>query len=339
VDEDAIMQSSIWQVDEYVWEAYGKLRFGGQLGSIPFSGNAGVRYVSTNTGSMGYSSTNGGTLERVDVADGYNQALPSVNLTFNLAEDRLLRVGVARVIARPPLDELRASRSLWNSTPPPTGSGGNPLLDPFIANQADVSYEWYFKPEALVSLALFHKDVDSHIGYTTEPVSIDGTTYAVTGPFTGEGGGITGAEFTFQTPFSGMFEDFGIYMNYAWVDTDVKEFYPATNPLPIEGYARDTAALDLWYGRGGFEARLGYKYHSPFSIIAGWNGSDVRTLGEENILDFSTSYQVNQTFGIRLQINNLTDEPLRITRDNNENRLGSYDVYGRRALLDFTFKF
>jgi iron complex outermembrane receptor protein len=119
----------------------------------------------------------------------------------------------------------------------------------------------------------------------------------------------------------------------------VKEFYPATNPLPIEGYARDTAALDLWYGRGGFEARLGYKYHSPFSIIAGWNGSDVRTLGEENILDFSTSYQVNQTFGIRLQINNLTDEPLRITRDNNENRLGSYDVYGRRALLDFTFKF
>jgi iron complex outermembrane receptor protein len=48
---------------------------------------------------------------------------------------------------------------------------------------------------------------------------------------------------------------------------------------------------------------------------------------------------VYQTFGIRLQINNLTDEPLRITRDNNENRLGSYDVYGRRALLDFTFKF
>ena len=43
----------------------------------------------------------------------------------------------------------------------------------------------------------------------------------------------------------------------------------------------------------------------------------MRTLGEETILDFSTSYQVNDMFGIRLQINNLTDEPLRITRDNN----------------------
>jgi TonB-dependent receptor len=339
VDEDAIMQSSIWGVDEYVWEAYGKVRFGGEMGSMPFSGNAGVRYVSTNTSSMGYSSTNGGTLEEVNISNDYAEALPSVNLTFNLAEDRMLKVGLARVISRPPLDELRASRSLWNDTPPPTGSGGNPLLNPFIANQADVSYEWYFKPEALVALALFYKDVDTHIGYTTEPVTIDGVTYAVTGPFNGEGGGITGAEFTFQMPFSGAFKNFGVYMNYAFVDTDVKEFYPSTNPLPIEGYAENTAALDLWYGVAGFEARLGYKYHSPFSIIAGWSGSDVRTLGEENILDFSTSYQFNESFGVRLQINNLTDEPLRITRDNSDDRLGSYDIYGRRALLDFSFKF
>jgi TonB-dependent receptor len=245
------------------------------------------------------------------------------------------------VIARPPLDELRASRSLWNTTPPPTGSGGNPLLAPFVANQADVSFEWYFAPEALTALAVFYKDVDTHIGYNTEPVTIDGTTYAVTGPFNGEGGGITGAEFTFQTPFatSGFLRNFGVYMNYAYVDTGVKEFYPVTNPLPIEGYAENTGALDLWYANSMVEVRLGYKYHSPFSIIAGWNGSDVRTLGEESILDFSTSWQVNEMFGIRLQVNNLTNEPLRITRDNSVDRLGSYDVYGRRALLDFTVRF
>jgi iron complex outermembrane receptor protein len=339
VDKDAIMESSRWSVDEYVSEFYAKVRFGGEMGSVPFTGNAGVRVVNTNTRSTGFSSTNGGALDEVSLTSDYSEILPSVNLTFNLADDKLLRAGIARVIARPPLDELRASRSLWNSSPPPTGSGGNPNLDPFIANQADVSFEWYFRPEALASVAVFYKDVDSHIGYTTEPVTIDGITYAVTGPFNGKGGGITGAEFTFQTPFSGAFRDFGIYANYAIVDTDVKEFYPSTNPLPIEGYAENTAALDLWWSRSGWEARVGYKYHSPFSIIAGWNGSDVRTLGEETILDASLSWQVNEVFGIRFQVNNLTDEPLRITRDNNENRLGSYDVYGRRALLDFTFKF
>ena len=341
VDESAVVQSATWGVDEDVNEFYTKLRFGGSFGSVPFSGNAGVRLVTTRTESTGFGSTNGGALEPLSIHNDYTEALPSVNLTLNLAEDKLLRFGLARVIARPPLDELRASRSLWNTTPPPTGSGGNPMLDPFVANQADVSFEWYFRPEALASVAVFYKDVDSHIGYNTQPVTIDGTTYAVTGPFNGKGGGIAGTELTFQTPFatSGPASWFGVYANFAYVDTNVKEFYPATNPLPIEGYARDTAALDLWFNHSGVELRLGYKYHSPFSIIAGWNGSDVRTLGEESLLDFSSSYQVSDSFGIRLQINNLTNEPLRITRDNDTNRLGSYDVYGRRALIDFTFKF
>ena len=97
-------------------------------------------------------------------------------------------------------------------------------------------------------------------------------------------------------------------MNYACVDTDVKEFYPAPNPLPMEGYAeRHGGAGPVVQRSAGFEARIGYKYHSPFSIIAGWNGSDVRTLGEETILDFSTSYQVSDAFGVRLQINNLDE--------------------------------
>jgi iron complex outermembrane recepter protein len=341
VDENAIVQSSIWDVQEEVYEAYGLVRFAGSLGPVPFSANAGVRFVKTKTTSGGFGSTNGGVLEPLAISNEYSEPLPSANFTFNLAEDKLLRVGVARVIARPPLDELRASRALFNTTPPPNGSAGNPMLDPFIANQGDVSFEWYFRPEALAAIAVFYKDVDTHIGYDTQPVAVDGITYAVTGPFNGEGGPIAGVELTFQTPFaeSGILRNFGIYANYAYVDTDVKEFYPSTNPLPVEGYAENTAAVDLWYSNSIVEVRLGYKYHTPFSIIAGWNGSDVRTLGEESILDFSTSWQINDTFGIRAQINNLTDEPLRITRDNSDDRLGSYDVYGRRALLDFTFKF
>jgi iron complex outermembrane receptor protein len=341
VDDNAIVQSSTWEVEEEVYEAFAMVNFAGSLGSLPFTANAGVRFVETKTTSTGFGSTNGGTLEPLAISNDYGEPLPSVNFTFNLAEDKLLRVGLARVIARPPLDELRASRSLWNQTPPPTGSGGNPMLNPFIANQGDVSFEWYFAPEALAAIAVFYKDVDTHIGYNTQPVAIDGVTYAVTGPFNGDGGPIAGTELTFQTPFaqSGILRNFGIYANYAYVDTDVQEFYPVTNPLPVEGYAKNTATVDLWYSNSSVEVRLGYKYHSPFSIIAGWNGGDVRTLGEESILDFSTSWQMNDTFGMRVQVSNLTNEPLRITRDNSDDRLGSYDVYGRRALLDFTFKF
>ena len=340
VDPGSILPGSKWIVDESMLEGYLMARFGGEETSLNFSGNFGVRVVNTESTSWGFETVNGGAFVPVEVENDYTEALPSLNLTFNLSEDKLMRVGLARVIARPPLDELRATRQLFNTTPPPTGSGGNPQLEPFLANQADVSYEWYFAPEALFALAAFYKDVESHIGYTTAPVTIDGVTYAVTGPFNGDGGDIAGVELTFQTPFNfipGM-QNFGIYTNYAYVDSDVKEFFPVTNPLPVEGYAENSAVVDLWYNLGPFEARLGYKYHSGFTIIAGWNSSDVRSLGSESILDFSTAYQVTSKLALRLQVNNLTDEPLRISRDNSLDRLGSYDVYGRRFLLDLTYR-
>lgn len=332
---------SRWDVEEQVAEAYVKADFASQWGDMPLTGNVGVRVVATETSSSGFESVNGGPLTPITIDNDYVEVLPSLNLTLELAEDRQLRFGAARTLARPPLDELRAGRTLWNSSPPPTGSAGNPLLEPFRATQFDISYEWYFAPEALFAAAVYYKDVDSHIGYLTQPVTIDGVIYNVTGPFNGDGGGISGAEFTFQTPFSFIpgLQDFGIYTNFAFVNSDVKEFSPVNDPLEGTGLAERTATVDLWYSNGRFESRLGYKYHSPFTIIAGWDGSALRTLESEGILDFSASYQVTDQVGLRFQAGNLTDEPVRVHYDNSTDRLARYDQYGRRFSFDITLRY
>jgi iron complex outermembrane recepter protein len=330
-----------WEVREDVQEAYVKANFRSDLGSVPLTGNIGVRVLNVQTTSEGFESVNGGALNPVSVDHDYTEVLPSLNMTFDLSDGKLIRLGLARTVARPPLDELRAGRSLFNTTPPPTGSAGNPLLDPFKASQIDLSFEWYFAPEALFAISTYFKDVDSHIGYSTQPVSIGGITYNITGPFNGDGGTIKGFEATFQTPFSfvPMLEHFGVYANYAYVDSDIREFYPANNPLDAAGFAKHTATIDLWYNNGPLEVRVGYKYHSPFTVIYGWSGADVRTLEAESIFDFSTSYTFNDHLSFRFQVNNITNEPLRIYRDNDPDRLGRYDVYGRRFLVDVTYKF
>ena len=150
----------------------------------------------------------------------------------------------------------------------PHGSGGNPLLDPFLANQVDVSFEWYFRPEALAAIAVFYKDVDTHIGYDTQPATIDGITYAVTGPFNGEGGPIAGVELTFQTPFaeSGALQQLR-HLRELRLRRHRREGVLSGDRIRCrsEGYAENTAAVDLWYSSSVFEARLGYKYHSPFT--------------------------------------------------------------------------
>ncbi len=333
--------SQRWKVKEDVTEGYVKLKFDSTAIARRVSGNIGVRFVDVDTTSDGYQQASGASaLAPVSTKNNYSEVLPSANVNFSLTDSTLLRFGVARVIARPPLDELRASRTLtdWQ---PYTGNAGNPDLKPFKANQFDASYEWYFHDEALLGFAAYYKDVSSYIGWTQQPQTYDGITYSVATPVNGEGGSVTGAEVTLQTPFYfwSALENFGIYANYAYVDSDIEEFVPVTNPLSGVGFADHTAVVDLWYSTTSFEARLGYKYHSPFTVIYGWNGADLQTLESESTLDLSTSYRFDAGIQIRLQVNNLTDEPLRMYRDNQPNRVGRYDEYGRRYLLDLTFKF
>lgn len=333
--------SQRWKVKEEVAEGYFKLGFESDAIARRVTGNIGVRVLDVQTTSDGFQQATGASaLAPVSVEHDYSEVLPSANVNFNLTETTLLRFGLAKVVARPPLDELRASRTL-TSWLPYTGNAGNPNLEPFKATQFDASYEWYFHDEALLGFAAYYKDVSSYIGWRQDPQTFQGITYAVATPVNGEGGSITGAELTFQTPFffwRGL-ENFGVYSNYAYVDSDVQEFVPVTDPLTGAGFAQHTVVFDLWYSSGPIEARLGYKYHSPFTVIYGWNGADLQTLEDESVLDLSTSYQLTSGVQLRFQVNNLTDEPLRMYRDNQQNRIGRYDEYGRRYLLDVTMKF
>jgi TonB-dependent receptor len=331
-----------WTVHEKVYEGYGKLNFAADsLGGSWLTGNVGARVVHTDTSSEGLQQGTDSSYTDVTVDNDYTDILPSANAKLDFGGGKVLRLGVAKVIARPPLDELRASRTL-NNWAPWTGSAGNPNLAPFKAWQLDASAEYYFRPEALVAASYYYKDVSSYIGWQQSAVVYNGQTYAVSSPANGGSGHIQGVELTFQTPFFFLpkgLDKFGIYSNYAYVQSNLHEFSPANNPLSMTGLAKNTATVDLWYANGPLEARLGFKYHSPMTVIYGWSGADLQTLDSEKTLDFSSSYTFNDHVAVRFQVNNLTNEALRMYRDNDPNRIGRYDVYGRRYLMDVTVKF
>jgi TonB-dependent receptor len=330
-----------WKVHEGDFEGYAKLDFGGDMGSAPFSGNLGVRVVNVDTKSSGYETTDGTTYTPVSLSKTYTDVLPSLNVKFNLADDQILRFAASEAISRPPLDELRTGFSLNPTGTPPTGSGGNPLLNPYKAWQADVSWEWYFHEESLFAVAPFYKHLETFIGYNTFQQTIGGVNYTMTAPFNGKGGNITGFETTFQTRFyflPPVLSDFGIYSNYSFVNSGVHEFTPSYNPLDATGFAKHTAEVDLWYSHGPVDLRLAYKYHSPFTVIYGWNAQQLTRLESERTLDFNASYQWDQNFQIRFEAHNLTNEPVRMYWNNDPNQLARYDVFGRSYLIDLTYK-
>ena len=134
-------------------------------------------------------------------------------------------------------------------------------------------------------------------------------------------------------------EKFGVYSNLALVDTDIEEFVPTGDPMTMNGVAKTTGTLDLWYADHGFEARLGAKYHSTYTVLYGWDSRALVRVEPETTLDFSASYNVNSRVAVRFQVGNLLDTPLRTYNDNKEHRLGRLDYYGRRFLFDVTVKY
>ncbi len=333
-----------WRVKENNFEGYLVADFGGN----GFTGNVGVRLIDVTTHSNAFSAVtswngtaNVTTVTPVRENSEYFRALPSLNLNFDLTSDLKLRVGAARVISRPPVDELRANRTLSFFPPFQEGSAGNPQLEPFMATQGDLSLEWYFHQDALLAVAGYYKDVDTNIGYAQTPRVINGSTYTITGPVNGSGGYILGVETTFQTPFFFIpgLENFGVYANAAYVDSNITELAPASNPLAAVGLAKFTGQADLWYSGHGFEARISAKYHSPFTVIYGWDASRLTRLEAETTLGASISYSITDNIAVRVQANNLTNQVARFYWNNDPNQIARYEKYGRNYLADVTFKF
>jgi TonB-dependent receptor len=305
------------------------------------NGDLGVRLVSVDSASSGFEQVSGGAFTPITVHHTYTDVLPSLNVNFHLADDQILRFAAAQAISRPPLDELRTGYSLNPTGTPANGSGGNPMLNPYKDDQVDLSYEWYWHDESLLAVAPFYKHLNTFIGYETNPQTIQGVTYQMTAPFNGKGGNITGVELTAQTRFyflPPVLSDFGIYSNYSYVNSGVREFTPATHPFDGTGFAKNTAEVDLWYSKDGFEARLAFKYHSPFTVIYGWNSQELVGLASEKTLDFSTTYQWNEHIGLRFEAHNLTNQIARMYWNNDPNELARYDIYGRSYLFDITYR-
>lgn len=331
-------------VKEKSYEGFVRLDFKSAIVDMPLTGGIGVRVAHVKSESLGFKS-DGTAYTPVSISNDYTNVLPSLNAVLHLTDQQLLRFGASIGISRPPLDALVTGFSLNSTGNPPTGGGGNPKLNPYKADQLDLSYEWYFHEESLLAVAGFFKDVKDYIGAGQTLQNIGGVQYIITSENNTRGGNIAGVELTVQSRFfflPGFLSDFGVYANHAYVDSNIHEQSPQPNPYPMVGLAKGTSEFDLYYNKGGFESRVAVKHHTAFTVAPTWVGTTLKQLAPETTLDASVSYNFEAGYSVRLQGHNLTNERARFSNDNNPQNLandGGYQVYGRSYLVDFGFKF
>ncbi len=120
----------------------------------------GGRYIQTELESSVVASVDADGNKVLDTGkNDYSDFLPSLNVTYTLTDETLMRFAAAKVMRRADFDELSPALSIDNSLV--TGTQGSYQLEPYRVTQYDFSVEHYFGDGGLVSAALFYKDVNS----------------------------------------------------------------------------------------------------------------------------------------------------------------------------------
>lgn len=372
----SIKPGQSWGVDERVTTFYGKFTIAAHWG-MPVRGNLGVQVVHADQTGRGFAySTAAGVYVPVNSGTSYTDVLPSLNLIGTLPHDTLLRLGVARVLARPEMELMRAGvDGLDRQVVPPfawSGSGGNPLLEPWRARDYDLSVEKYFGRRSYVGVAVFRKQLESTVydgkinysfaGYPDPidpaspgykpPQGYDGFLYA---PINGQGGRVQGTEWSLALDF-GLFlprlDGVGITASQSNTSSNMHQDNNPDNPL--EGLSGKVDSAVVYFEKHGFETRLAARYRSRYlAAVRDIHGlTSYSTIEPEAIMDFEIGYgfEAGSLSGLSglLQVENLTDESSRtkmsVSGDGPGNTLallypGEHNTYGRQYMLGLNYKF
>ena len=129
------LAGKFWNVDEEVLTGYLRGDLDHELGNgVQLKGNVGLQVISTDQSSDGFFIANGAVFRDGD-GKSYTDILPQLNFAFLLDESQAIRFGLAEEMARPRMDQLKATEESGydGATGIPGGSGGNPRLDPWRA--------------------------------------------------------------------------------------------------------------------------------------------------------------------------------------------------------------
>ncbi|MEM6818616.1 MAG: TonB-dependent receptor [Pseudomonadota bacterium] len=365
-DSQDFLLTETFDINEETLAAFVQLNFDNELGGIPVRGNFGVRYVDTTQGSDSNTILNG-AVEPISIESDYDEVLPSLNVAFELNDQNILRFAAARVIARSDLFDLRAGNTVMvdSNTGMVGGNGGNTNLEPFRADQVDLSWEHYTDSGGIYAVAAFYKGLDTFVISQTQQldfvangfldpdnVSLNpGTTLNPIGEFNapanGRGGYVRGIELAMTQTFDSLpapFNGFGISANYSYTESSVSlpdTFSGRGGSISLPGLSDNVFNATLFYERGGFETRVGYRYRDEFITRQRGIGVQLPISDAEQTIDFQASYRFEEggrAEGIQLlfQVNNLTDEPL-ATYFTTPQQLSSVGNFGRQYFFGFSY--
>jgi len=349
----AIDPGTVLTVEEKTLSFFMKASFDEDIAGMPFHFNAGLRDENTHVNVSAIAKNVDGLVfnsgdptlldpvfsppEPVLGKSFYSYLLPSVDMKLNVTRDLIFRLDASRTLTRPPLGDMGPTINLASLRRGSlNGSGGNPNLKPYLADNFDAGVEWYFAPNSYAAVDGFYKHITNFIvggvHQQTYPGVIDPFTgqlavFNINGQVNGPDADVRGLELALQYVFGNS--GFGFQANATLVNTNRK--FPtgdiSGNAFAITGLA-NSANFVGFYDKHGFQFRVAANWRG--SYLSGLGQAQGGTFGAEPVyvdkqlqIDASTSYDFTPQFTVFAEVTNLnnsnysthgrfTDQPLSI---------------------------
>jgi TonB-dependent receptor len=335
--------TSSGDAEENTFAMYVQLDLEGEIGNLDWSGNMGLRYISTDVVSHGSQqpilgfeiidpdspipefTTIRGPLSPVSAMGDYSRLLPSANFALELTDDLKLRLAASETITRPTLSQILFLVSYDLRPGLPDGlrvHEGNPGLEPFESLNFDIGLEWYFGETSYMSAAYFTKAFSNEIQNATDTVTIAGEEFIRDRPVNEGDETFDGFELALQYFFSdtnlmpGALDGFGMFANYTQVSKDrIKSFNMGT-----------------FYEKDRLQARISYNWRDAYLLDPFGSHGEELSKAEYGQVDASIIYAVTDNVSISLEGINLNDEE-EVRYSLFENRVYESTNTGARYLL------
>jgi len=318
LDEESTLGDSLasdYDIEETITAAYvmATLKWG-QWTAIP-----GIRVEHTEGEYAAKSVTEDSTLDQAFDTFGsrkYTDYFPGLNLRYDASDNLVLRGAVTTAIGRPNYEDI-APYVIVNEGDEEV-SVGNPDLKPLSSTNFDLAAEYYIGRGGVFSVALFRKDIENPIFFSTQ--DLEDVVYAgisldnaeVTTPVNADKAVVMGAEFNIQMeldflPISG----FSGGVNLTLVDSEAEGVPGRDDKVPLLTQSDTVASAQLSYENAGFSARVAYTYRSAYLDTVGGDETEDLYVDDFNQWDARVAYKLNDRVSMSLEASNLNDEPQR----------------------------
>ncbi|HVJ37247.1 MAG TPA: TonB-dependent receptor [Stenotrophomonas sp.] len=269
----------------------------------------------------------------------YSFYLPSANFTWHFTDELQLRVGAAKTMARPSVEQLAPTNTTasvaWGEFT--QIYGGNTDLKPYSAKQGDLSLEWYFSDKSIFNLATFYKRIDNQITTSWEPqqdIGVPGHLFNVMRPINGDYAKVHGIEAGAQ-----HFWDNGFGVRGQYTRNWSKSFVDGEE-RPLEGIAPSVYSLGLMYEKGAWSIGAQADHTDGFVTATNVLGQGYNEQADAiTWVTAHVSYTVNDHFSVTLEGDNLLDDEQTYSINGNPLLSQGYYRYGRSFKLSLALKF